>query len=74
MSLRLLVLFFTSGTVRRFLEHFSEGIDLVVFVSDEDDVCFFYPLLVFTFVLCSQFIEQCFLFISLVRQKRRSFP
>ena len=28
----------TIGTARRFLEHFDDGIDLIVFVSEQDDV------------------------------------
>ena len=31
-------LLFILGTVRRFLEHFGESIDLVVFVGEESDV------------------------------------
>ena len=32
------LLLISTGTIRRFLEHYGDEIDLVVFVSDQDDV------------------------------------
>ena len=35
----------TAGTIRRFLEHYGEDIDVVVFVADAGDVSFIYTCL-----------------------------